>query len=161
AKACLAADREQRPRRGEDVARAVDAYQVGVQERLRAAELEQERTKVRRSEGMKYRPLVVLAVVVWVFICGGAGYFIFWGKKPRRAWRRGIDNHETPCRSPRRERATEGRRGTVYTGSPVPRSQKKPPGSSQVVCRRLRGRPQFRRQPVNRSPLQCRLFGSS
>src|SRR5262249_4245497 len=70
------------PRRGEEVARAVDAYQVGVQERLRVAELEQERTKVRRSEGMKYRPVVVLAAVVWILICGGAGYFIFWGKKP-------------------------------------------------------------------------------
>src|SRR5262249_8086462 len=40
AKRCLAPDRQQRPRNGTEVAAAVSAYQVGVEERAREAEAE-------------------------------------------------------------------------------------------------------------------------
>jgi tetratricopeptide (TPR) repeat protein len=47
---CLAAQREDRPRDGGEVARRVAAYRAGVQERLRAAELERAAAEARAEE---------------------------------------------------------------------------------------------------------------
>src|SRR5206468_5010046 len=50
AKACLAPDREARPPDAGEVARAVAAYQAGVAERLRGAELERAAAQARAEE---------------------------------------------------------------------------------------------------------------
>jgi hypothetical protein len=50
ARACLAPEREERPRDGGAVAQAVAAYQAGVQERLRRAELERAAAEARAAE---------------------------------------------------------------------------------------------------------------
>src|SRR5262249_54173268 len=50
AKGCLAPEREARPRDAGEVAAAVEAYQAGVQERLRRAELERTAAEARAEE---------------------------------------------------------------------------------------------------------------
>src|SRR5262249_57740098 len=55
AKAFLAPDRADRPRDAGAVAAAVAAYEEGVQQRLRQAELERARAQVREAEERKRR----------------------------------------------------------------------------------------------------------
>jgi eukaryotic-like serine/threonine-protein kinase len=73
AKSCLAVDREGRPRDAGEVARAVETYQAGVQERLRQAEVEKAQAQIKAREERKRRrlrlglataALAVLALVV-------------------------------------------------------------------------------------------------
>jgi formylglycine-generating enzyme required for sulfatase activity len=73
-KACLAADREGRPRDAGAVAAAVGAYVQGVQERLRAAEVEGAAAAARaESERHRRRLAVVLLAVVVLAAIGLVG----------------------------------------------------------------------------------------
>jgi len=69
ARACLAPDKESRPRHAGAVAERVAAYQAAVQERLRRAELERAEAQVKAAEERKRRRLQVsLAAAVLVAI---------------------------------------------------------------------------------------------
>jgi WD40 repeat protein len=59
AKRCLAAKKEDRPRDAGEVAKAVAAYQAGVQERLRRAELERAAAEARAAAERRARRLTV------------------------------------------------------------------------------------------------------
>jgi tetratricopeptide (TPR) repeat protein len=76
AQACLAAQRDERPRHAGLVAEAVAAYQTRVQERLRQAELRQVQAQVQVAEERKRRRLTlalagaVLLIVLGVAVAG-------------------------------------------------------------------------------------------
>ncbi len=57
AKRCLAANREERPQDGAEVAEAIELYERQVQERLRQAELERAEARVQAEEERKRREL--------------------------------------------------------------------------------------------------------
>ena len=77
---CLAAEREERPRNAGEVAAAVGAYQAGVQEQLRQAELERARAEVKAREERKRRRLVLaLALTLGVVLVLG-GLFARWAE---------------------------------------------------------------------------------
>ncbi len=74
AKACLAPVRDHRPRDAAAVAAAVAAYEAGVRERLRKAELDRAQAEVRAVEERKQRRLrrvLTVAVVVGLALFGG------------------------------------------------------------------------------------------
>ena len=72
ARRCLAANAEERPRDGGEVAAAVEAYLAGVQERLKKAELERARAEVKSAEERKRRRLAVgLAAAVLLLLVSG------------------------------------------------------------------------------------------
>jgi eukaryotic-like serine/threonine-protein kinase len=75
ARACLAPEQDDRPRDAGAVAAAVAAYQAGVQERLRRAELDRTAAEVRVKEERKRRKLAVLltAALVGLLALGGGG----------------------------------------------------------------------------------------
>src|SRR5262249_41351517 len=75
AKDCLAVDREARPADASAVAEAVAAYQAGVEQRLRRAELERAAAEVKAGEERKRRRLTVaLAAAGLLLVClAGAG----------------------------------------------------------------------------------------
>ena len=74
AKDCLSAKQEERPRDGRAVADALTAYLAGVQERLRAAEVERAAAQARADGERKRRRLAVwLASAVLALIALGAG----------------------------------------------------------------------------------------
>ncbi|MGQ0614418.1 MAG: tetratricopeptide repeat protein [Planctomycetaceae bacterium] len=79
AKACLSATRENRPRDGSAVARAVTAYITSVAERKRAAETELARAEVRVGEERKRRrlSLALSATVLGLVVLGGGGGAVF------------------------------------------------------------------------------------
>jgi serine/threonine-protein kinase len=74
-KACLAAERDYRPRDAGEVAWRVAAYQADVQQRLRQAELERAAAQARAAEERKRRKLAVglAASVLALAVAGGAG----------------------------------------------------------------------------------------
>jgi serine/threonine-protein kinase len=84
AKECLSAAPENRPIDGGAVADAVTAYQTGVRERLKTAELAQARAEARAIEERKRRRLMgaLAATVVLLLVVGGGGA---WWLDQRRA----------------------------------------------------------------------------
>jgi serine/threonine-protein kinase len=78
AKACLAAQKQDRPRDAGEVARAVAAYLGGVQERLRRAELERAQAQVKAAEERKRRRLALglaaAVLVALVLVTAGGVY---------------------------------------------------------------------------------------
>jgi serine/threonine-protein kinase len=85
ARACLAPDREARPGDAGAVAEAVAAYQAGVRERLRAAELERARFEIKAQEERKRRRLTVgLAAAVLLLVLTAAGA-LWWLERQRLA----------------------------------------------------------------------------
>ncbi len=76
ARDCLAADHEQRPRNAGEVARRMSAYQDGVRDRLRAAELARVEAQTRAEEERKRRKVTVAlaASVLALVVLGGAGW---------------------------------------------------------------------------------------
>jgi serine/threonine-protein kinase len=85
--ACLEFQPARRPRDAGEVARAVAAYQAGVREQLRQAELERASAQVQAREERKRRRLVVAlaAAVVGLVALGGAAA---WRLERQRAERR-------------------------------------------------------------------------
>jgi tetratricopeptide (TPR) repeat protein/tRNA A-37 threonylcarbamoyl transferase component Bud32 len=80
-KACLNARREERPRSGEEVARTMEAYHAGVQERLRVAELERTRAEVKSAEQRKrHRLRLALATAVALLLAVG-GAAAWWSER--------------------------------------------------------------------------------
>ncbi len=75
AKACLSAGPARRPAAAAEVAEAVAAYQAGVQERLRRAELERAAAAVRAAEERKRRRLTaaLAAALAGLLALGGGG----------------------------------------------------------------------------------------
>jgi serine/threonine-protein kinase len=72
-KECLAAERDDRPRHAGEVARWLAAYQAGVQQRLRHAELERAAAQARAAEERKRRKLAVaLAAAVLALVAVGS-----------------------------------------------------------------------------------------
>ncbi|QEH31560.1 Serine/threonine-protein kinase PknB [Aquisphaera giovannonii] len=85
ARACLAPAPEARPRDARAVANAVTAHLAGVQERLRAAELERAQAQARAEEERKRRRLAVgLAASVLLTVGLGLGGWA-WDQSRRRA----------------------------------------------------------------------------
>jgi tetratricopeptide (TPR) repeat protein len=79
ARDCLAPNREGRPRHAGIVAERVAAYQAGVRERLRRAELERARAQVKAAEERKRRRLAVgLAAALLALVALGAGAGLWW-----------------------------------------------------------------------------------
>jgi tetratricopeptide (TPR) repeat protein len=77
-KRCLAAEKADRPRDGEEVAVAVAALRAAADERARLAEVERERAEVRAAEQRKRRRVqLALAAAVLVIAAGGA-CFTWW-----------------------------------------------------------------------------------
>ena len=79
ARECLAAERSTRPRNAEAVARRVTAYEAGVQERLRAAELARAEAQATAVEERKrHRVTVALAasVLVTAGVLGGGWAYL-------------------------------------------------------------------------------------
>jgi eukaryotic-like serine/threonine-protein kinase len=72
---CLATGREDRPRHAGLVAERITAHLAGIQERLRAAELERARAEARASEERKRRQLTgtLAATVLTLLVMSGAG----------------------------------------------------------------------------------------
>ena len=73
AKDCLAVEPAQRPRNAGEVARRMSAYQAGVQDRLRAAELARVEAQTRAAEERKRRRVTVAlaASILGLFSLGG------------------------------------------------------------------------------------------
>ena len=90
AKACLAAERDQRPANGGAVAAQVGTYLAGVQDRLRQAEVGQARAEAR-AEGERKRRRLTLALaasVLLTVLLGGGGYA--WLQQQRAERRAGM-----------------------------------------------------------------------
>jgi serine/threonine-protein kinase len=77
-RACLAPEPAERPRDAGEVAARVVAYQAGVQERLRRAELERAAAEVRAVEERKRRRLAVALAAAVVFLVVGTGGGSWW-----------------------------------------------------------------------------------
>ncbi len=75
AKACLSADRKQRPRNGKAVAEAITAHLVSVEDRARAAELEATVAKTREAAQRRAKRLTIAlaSVAVLALLAIGAG----------------------------------------------------------------------------------------
>jgi serine/threonine-protein kinase len=83
-KECLAVERERRPRDAGAVAERFAAYQAGVRERLRQAELDRAHAQVRAIEERKRRRLAVaLAAAVALLVLGGGA--LAWWQQQRQA----------------------------------------------------------------------------
>jgi serine/threonine-protein kinase len=79
AQECLRADLTQRPRDAGVVAQRVAAYQRGVQERLRAAEIDRAAAQARAVEERKRRRLALaLMLVVFLAVLGGLGGWLWY-----------------------------------------------------------------------------------
>jgi serine/threonine-protein kinase len=78
ARACLAPQREGRPAAAGAVAAAVAAHRSGVQERLRAAELERARAEVRAAGERRRRRLALALAAALLLVVGGgsAGWLL-------------------------------------------------------------------------------------
>jgi serine/threonine-protein kinase len=86
ARCCLAPAREDRPADAGEVARALVAYQAGVEERLRRAELERAAAQVKAAEERKRRRLQVgLGAVVTVALVLGTAAAVYWQQQRQRA----------------------------------------------------------------------------
>jgi serine/threonine-protein kinase len=79
AKGCLAAERDRRPRHAGEVARRISAYQSGVQERLRTAEVARAEAQARAAEERKRRHVTVAlaaSVLITAAVLGGGWAYL-------------------------------------------------------------------------------------
>ncbi len=86
---CLAAEPEGRPRDAGEVARRVSAYDAGVRDRLRAAELARAEALVRAAEERKRRKVAtaLAASIVGLFLFGGGTWAYLARQRMERAGR--------------------------------------------------------------------------
>ena len=93
AKDCLAAELEDRPRHAGDVSTRINAYQTGVQERLRRAEIARAEEKARAKEAIKrarvernlLRLTIALAAsLIGLVVLGGGGAIWFFQQRDAR-----------------------------------------------------------------------------
>jgi tetratricopeptide (TPR) repeat protein len=97
-KECLAAERDGRPRDAGAVAARVVAYQAGVQERLRRAELERAAAQERAAGERKRRKLLAgLAAASLALVVGGAGSAL-WLQRKEADRREAVVRRETELR---------------------------------------------------------------
>jgi serine/threonine-protein kinase len=97
-KECLAVEREDRPRDAGAVARRVVAYQAGVQERLRRAELERAAAEERAAGERKRRKLLAgLAAAFLALVVVGAGSAV-WLQHKEADRREALARRETELR---------------------------------------------------------------
>jgi serine/threonine-protein kinase len=73
ARSCLRPERDRRPRNAGEVARRMSTYEVGVQERLQAAELARVEAQTKTAEERKRRQLTVALATSVLVIVGLAG----------------------------------------------------------------------------------------
>jgi tetratricopeptide (TPR) repeat protein len=92
AKRCLAARMEGRPRNAGEVAAAIEAFQTGMQERLRTAELERVRAEVRGAEERKRRRLTVGLAVAVIVVLGFIGTGAWWVDRQQAEEQRRADD---------------------------------------------------------------------
>jgi serine/threonine-protein kinase len=85
--ACLAADPAGRPPDGRTVAEAVAAYRAGVQERLRAAEVETAAARARAAEERKRRHVTARLAAALLALVGLGGFGAWWYARDREAKR--------------------------------------------------------------------------
>jgi serine/threonine-protein kinase len=85
AKACLAAEPDDRPKDARAVADALTAYLDGVQERLRRAELDRAAAEVRATEERKRRRVQLALAASTVLFLGVAGAGLWWQGRQREA----------------------------------------------------------------------------
>jgi serine/threonine-protein kinase len=98
ARACLAPQPEDRPRDAGAVARAMTAYQAGVEERLRRAELERAAAQERAAGERKRRKLLAgLAAASLALVVGGAGSAL-WLQRKEADRREALARRETELR---------------------------------------------------------------
>jgi serine/threonine-protein kinase len=83
AKACLAPERGERPRDAGVIAQAVAAYQAGVQERLRQAELARVQAQTKAREERKRRRLTLALAAAAVLVLGLVGGGVWWLDRQR------------------------------------------------------------------------------
>jgi serine/threonine-protein kinase len=85
ARACLAAEKEARPRDAGVVAQAIGAYLAGVQQRLREAERQRAVAEARAIEERKRRRLAVAlaAAVLLLMLVGGSAAWLFQQQQAR------------------------------------------------------------------------------
>ena len=151
AKDCLAPELEDRPRHAGEVAARINAYQTGVQERLRLAEIAgaeekaraEEATKRARVERDRLRLTVALAAsVLWLWpswVAGGA----FWLVQQRQARLTGVESDPgTDSSDPGSSRSRRCRPGPLGRGArggrPGPRLDRRP---GRLAARPPPGRP--------------------
>jgi tetratricopeptide (TPR) repeat protein len=87
AERCLSANKIDRPADASEVASALVAYQAGVQERLRQAEVERGQAQVKAAEERKRRRLALALALALVLLLGGVGAAAFWYQQDREARR--------------------------------------------------------------------------
>jgi Flp pilus assembly protein TadD len=87
ATACLAADREARPADARAVAAAVAAYQAGVEERLRRAELERAAAEAEAREQRRRRRVQLALAAAVGLLALGVGAFAWWQHEQGQAAR--------------------------------------------------------------------------
>ena len=107
AERCLAAEREQRPGNAGEVAAAVEAYQAGVQERLKRAEMERARAEVKRAEERKRRRLALALAVAAVAVVGLGGVFAWWSERKQAE----LERQEAAGREERARHEEQARQG--------------------------------------------------
>ena len=113
---CLAAERAERPRYGKAVAERVLAYQAGVQERLRKAELERVKAEAEAREQKKRRRVqLFLAIVIGIMIL--AGLVTIGNEQLKTARERDEKVLALHDSEQQRDRAVEARRRTARGGS--------------------------------------------
>jgi tetratricopeptide (TPR) repeat protein len=92
ARVCLAAEPADRPPHAGAVAEAMAAYQAGVQQRLRQAEVDRARAEVQAGEERKRRRLAVaLTALAVVLVAGLAGGVLLYERaEAKREWERAL-----------------------------------------------------------------------
>jgi len=115
AKDCLAPELEDRPRHAGDVAARINAYQTGVQERLRLAQIARAEEKARAEEATKrarverdrLRLTVALAAsLLGLILLGGGG--AFWVVQQRQARLTGVEATLARIQAIRDQAAADG-----------------------------------------------------
>jgi serine/threonine-protein kinase len=91
-KGCLAADREGRPRDAGVLARRLAAYQAGVRERLRHAELESAAAQARAGEERKRRKLTAALGMALLGLLVGVGGGILWLQRQEAMARQRVES---------------------------------------------------------------------